>query len=189
MDLIPYKPDPPSLPSPLSLHSPPDMPTPTSQANCAHPLQHNLLIFQDFKVTMSNANDDKTPSSGLTNSIHAPGNFTGDQPMSVPPSPTTRHIPTAEKQVSYPHIWISDPILISSQIQSTSYPPPTSCHCHIPQSRPMFHHIPTPSKPMSGPHFISNSFPDPLPLCAPHLSRINSALDLPLSSGSLDHHC
>ncbi|KAG1811899.1 uncharacterized protein BJ212DRAFT_1483602 [Suillus subaureus] len=61
--------------------------------------------------------------------------------------------------------------------------------CHIPQSGPMFHHIPMPSEPTSGPHFISNSFPDPLPLCAPHLSRIDSTPDLPLSSGPPDPHC
>ncbi|KAG1817544.1 uncharacterized protein BJ212DRAFT_1480118 [Suillus subaureus] len=61
--------------------------------------------------------------------------------------------------------------------------------CHIPQSGPMLHHIPTPSKPTSRPHFISNPFPDPLPLCAPHLSRIDYALDLPLSSRPSDLHC
>ncbi|KAG1821946.1 uncharacterized protein BJ212DRAFT_1547700 [Suillus subaureus] len=50
--------------------------------------------------------------------------------------------------------------------------------CHIPQSRPTFHHIPTPSKPISGPHLISNSFPVLPPLSALHLSRISSTASL-----------
>ncbi|KAG1823862.1 uncharacterized protein BJ212DRAFT_1476716 [Suillus subaureus] len=61
--------------------------------------------------------------------------------------------------------------------------------CHIPQSRLTFHSIPTPSEPTSRPHFISNSLPDPLLLCTPHLSRIDYALDLPLSSGPPDPYC
>ncbi|KAG1810600.1 uncharacterized protein BJ212DRAFT_1484178 [Suillus subaureus] len=61
--------------------------------------------------------------------------------------------------------------------------------CHIPQSGPTFHHIPTPSEPTSRPHPISDSFPDPLPLCTPHLSKIDYAPDLPLSSGPPDPHC
>ncbi|KAG1863948.1 hypothetical protein C8R48DRAFT_672685 [Suillus tomentosus] len=108
MDLIPYKPDPPSPPSPPSPHSPPDTPTPTPQGNRVHPLQPDLLIYQDFKVTMSHVDDDKPPSSDLASSIHAPNNSKGDHQMSAPPSPKARHEPTAEEQAILDHLALAD---------------------------------------------------------------------------------
>lgn len=108
LDLIPYKPDPPSPPSPPSPQSPPDTPTPTSQGNRVHPPHPDLLVYQDFTVTTSHADDDKPPSSDLASSIHAPNNSKGDHLMSAPPSPTVRHAPTAEEQVILDHLALAD---------------------------------------------------------------------------------
>ncbi|KAG2741597.1 hypothetical protein P692DRAFT_20637543, partial [Suillus brevipes Sb2] len=108
LDLIPYQPDPPSPPSPPSPQSPPDTPTPITQGNRVHPLNTDLITYQDFKVTTSSSNDDKKQNNELANSIHAPGNSAEDQLMSAPPSPTTRHTPTAEEQAILAHLALAD---------------------------------------------------------------------------------
>ncbi|KAG1752117.1 hypothetical protein EDB19DRAFT_1903514 [Suillus lakei] len=104
LDLIPYRPDPPSPPSPSSPQSPPDTPTPITQGNRVHPINPDLLVYQEFKVTLSNGNEDKTPGNDLANSIHAPGNSTKDQLMST----TTGHAPTAEEQAILAHLALAD---------------------------------------------------------------------------------
>ncbi|KAG1813450.1 hypothetical protein EV424DRAFT_1541757 [Suillus variegatus] len=108
MDLIPYIPDPPSPISPHSPGSPPDMPTPTSNTERVHPLHPDLLVYREFSVIESKADNVDPPKYGLANSIHAPSNSTEDQNMGVPMSPTVKHEPTAEEQAILAHLALAD---------------------------------------------------------------------------------
>ncbi|KAG1820986.1 uncharacterized protein BJ212DRAFT_1478084 [Suillus subaureus] len=108
MDLIPYQPDPPSPTSPPSPQSPPDTPTPGDHINCVHPLRPDLLVYKEFNVKVHTPSANDTHETGLTSSIHAPSNVSGDQLMNNLLSPTATHTPMPEEQAILVHLVLTD---------------------------------------------------------------------------------
>ncbi|KAG2351257.1 hypothetical protein BDR07DRAFT_1502118 [Suillus spraguei] len=93
-------PDPPSSPA-----SPPNTLTPTHCEIASPTPPTNLLMTQEFNVTLSVENPAcSTLQSDLSNSIHAPGNAMVDQTIGAPPSPPTICKQTAEEDAILAHL-------------------------------------------------------------------------------------
>ncbi|KAG1820374.1 uncharacterized protein BJ212DRAFT_1478493 [Suillus subaureus] len=119
-------------PDPTSPTSPPNTPTPTPHEIIKPTPSTNLLITQEFKVTMSTASPmSNATQSDLNNSIHAPSNPMVDQPMDMSSNPPTTHTQTTEEDTILAHLALTE---VNRSVLSQNG---VNYHTNLPQFMPM----------------------------------------------------